>query len=296
MDFQQFWVKCRRVYCDAFEISCMQLYQRVDVYKLQQTKYKRLIFHGICAGTLAHFLSLSASQQLFSVVGISSRGFTGTFVGLVYTSLHASFCGAFVHYFLRRESPIEFIDDHENGFTDSIFIKISSVINELKLPDYSIYYDPVFEDTTKRLIFYGISGLCLFRLGGRRFSHLLPSDLIAPGSFANKGTPANLYVYASGSTKEYLNSQGWKYGCHHCGSRYTSSSGGSFIGDHIPPNKYSSDLSQQKFYPQCTKCSSLQSTAVLTDTKRLVTHPFRLTLSRLLVYIIPSMLAILEFF
>ena len=110
------------------------------------------------------------------------------------------------------------------------------------------------------------------------FMSLSPSSYTARGSFATKGIPigsgggtSSSFNYASKSQRDALHKIGTRFGCHTCGTRLlfdrTSSK---FHGDHIPPISVAKQINNrwynrilgrtvaQRFYPQCTSCSSKQ--------------------------------------
>lgn len=152
----------------------------------------------------------------------------------------------------------------------------------------------------------GLLSLLQFRLARGRLRLWAPSDIIRPGSFAAASIPPNKAPgneYADAAMKRLLGEQGGLFGCHTCGRSRSWFGFGprlSFIGDHIPPNKYAkladaasgaSDLKQlragrawwfrllpflrpsktpQVFLPQCERCSLIQSNAVRMDRRTLV--------------------------
>jgi hypothetical protein len=124
------------------------------------------------------------------------------------------------------------------------------------------------------------------------FSRAMPSDVSEVGANAVKSIKAQGSNYATQSEKSFLHAFMQKYGCHHCGKKTLV-----VIGDHMPPNKTAfgsgasaaasrgSNVSiarkfynfirmvpSQRFYPQCESCSGLQSVAVRTGMKTLVSH------------------------
>ena len=155
----------------------------------------------------------------------------------------------------------------------------SSVLN--KLSQYIQSYKDT--DNIRYLnictLVYGISGLLSYRILGGRLRYTCPSDLYRTGTYMKVTLPAiRGNEYADKSQKLLLQQYGRTYGCHHCGvrwGRYLSKISdrrywGGYIGDHIPPNKYSTSNTKQLFLPQCTTCSSKQSSSVRDDKRRLV--------------------------
>lgn len=146
--------------------------------------------------------------------------------------------------------------------------------------------------------FAGLS-LLQFRLQGGRLRRLAPSDVMRAGSFFRQSIPAPGNDYASASIKRALNEHGLHDGCHSCGRsrKWIIGPPLSFIGDHIPPNKYAkqADIASgavdtpgmprglwsrlwpfrpqktpQVFLPQCESCSLKQSHAVRMDKRTMV--------------------------
>ena len=152
----------------------------------------------------------------------------------------------------------------------------------------------------------GVSSVLSVLLLGRRWSpyawrSVLPSDLFRRGSFGWRGLRVRRgEEYASAAEKADVHALGRLYGCHHCGQRINTekqrvsrllrtttaapvaTDGVSlfqlpeahqvvgFVADHIPPNKYNRHGDAQTFYPQCPRCSLLQSHAVKADRRTLV--------------------------
>lgn len=118
--------------------------------------------------------------------------------------------------------------------------------------------------------FYSSVGIASFYILGGRAKHLIPSSLFRPGAFARGSLPATGTDYASQSQRDKLFRIGRRHGCHHCGKKLWNSS--AMHADHIPPNGLNTIKKQaQSFFPQCLKCSSLQSNAVRTRTDTAVT-------------------------
>lgn len=107
---------------------------------------------------------------------------------------------------------------------------------------------------------YTVSNLLTFKLLGGRGRYLAPSDIIKKGTFARRWITATLDEYADRDEKATIHQYGARYGCHHCGTHSST-----YIGDHIPPNKYSKAGRPQLFLPQCPPCSTSQSHAVRLD-------------------------------
>jgi hypothetical protein len=118
----------------------------------------------------------------------------------------------------------------------------------------------------------------------RSFRSLCPSDLFRPGSFASRSLPATQgSEYADRLQKRQLNWIGRHFGCHHCGSRRPRAPNTfSFIGDHIPPNKFANGA-PQRFYPQCFPCSQQQAAAVRLE-RRVLVSPRRVQWSDLIAF------------
>lgn len=124
--------------------------------------------------------------------------------------------------------------------------------------------------------FYLGGALLGFKLLRGRFRYLSPADLHMPGVFSGgirgslpswKGTH-----YADDVQRRLLASFGNTYGCHHCGLRGPAEQ---FIADHMPPNKFAKQTlwkTTQRYYPQCSSCSKLQSASVRRDKRTLVRY------------------------
>lgn len=130
-------------------------------------------------------------------------------------------------------------------------------------------------DTRERRFYAAASVLATAALCGGRLARLLPSDLRRRGAFARGSLPDAPYMaYADKRARRKVQVLGRRHGCHHCGRRAGPAvTGGRFVADHIPPNKYASGpRTRQRFYPQCDRCCGLQAAAVANDVRKLVTH------------------------
>jgi RHS repeat-associated protein len=67
--------------------------------------------------------------------------------------------------------------------------------------------------------------------------------------------------------KALVNEAGEQYGCHSCGTRSPGTQGGDWIRDHQPPTRLVSPGTPQTVWPQCRRCSMLQSGVVSTISK-----------------------------
>lgn len=133
------------------------------------------------------------------------------------------------------------------------------------------------DDLLAQLATYSIASYLFFKLMGGRLRFILPSNVIKPGSFAKRYIPATL-DYASPAERSIINRIGKKFGCHSCGVRFAF-----FIADHQPPVKFAAEKTittgkavQQRFYPHCAQCSSVQAEAVRAGRGALVSaRPYR---------------------
>jgi hypothetical protein len=85
--------------------------------------------------------------------------------------------------------------------------------------------------------------------------------------------PASL-SYATDKQRSMLAVAGGRFGCHTCGANQPGRAAWSWIADHQPPIKVANTINshlwrrvtgkvvRQRFYPQCSRCSSVQSAAV----------------------------------
>ncbi|GFE55630.1 hypothetical protein BaOVIS_030340 [Babesia ovis] len=135
---------------------------------------------------------------------------------------------------------------------------------------------------TKEAAVIALYCLSTFVLLGGRLHSFTPSNIAYPGAFAvpSSSLLADGYNYATKKQKQNIQQVGKQYGCHTCG-RYCTN--GKYIADHQPPSglikkrikstrlKFLIDhgiipLSivkpKQYFYPQCTKCSQEQASAI----------------------------------
>lgn len=124
-----------------------------------------------------------------------------------------------------------------------------------------------------------LGGLCFLALGGR-FWRLAPSSLSHLGALANtaRGSLPATLAYASKAEREAIQAFGRRFGCHTCGVRPRPRLLPSpfakrviYHADHQPPlsevkranaamwRRVLNAPVRQRFYPQCTTCSSKQS-------------------------------------
>eukprot|EP00057_Strongylocentrotus_purpuratus_P006820 XP_011661294.1 PREDICTED: LOW QUALITY PROTEIN: uncharacterized protein LOC105436927 [Strongylocentrotus purpuratus] len=120
------------------------------------------------------------------------------------------------------------------------------------------------------LVCYGVGSAAIFKLLRGKFASVLPSTILKPGAFAQRGIPATKN-YASSGKKATLAAIGSRHGCHTCGKRRTAKS---FIADHQPPLSlpkrtdilhtlskfFRPHQSDYRFYPHCPSCSRVQMT------------------------------------
>ena len=148
--------------------------------------------------------------------------------------------------------------------------------------------DPVAREATEDAILGAVLYAAASRPSGLRTA--LPSDVSHPGALARRSMPSNGAHYATDAQRKTLALWMRRDGCHHCGATR-----GPVVGDHMPPNKkafgsgaaaararegrwttrawnFLRMVPKQRFYPQCRPCSDLQSVAVRTGRKTLVTH------------------------
>lgn len=55
-----------------------------------------------------------------------------------------------------------------------------------------------------------------------------------------------------------INSLGYEYGCHTCGTRDPGSARGNFVPDHQMPSRWNPHGETQRLFPQCLSCSARQ--------------------------------------
>mmetsp|Transcript_45762 Transcript_45762/g.92369 ORF Transcript_45762/g.92369 Transcript_45762/m.92369 type:complete len:339 (-) Transcript_45762:76-1092(-) len=135
-----------------------------------------------------------------------------------------------------------------------------------------------------------LGGFLIFGCLGGRVQSLVPSDVRTLGAFARTkvgSLPASL-SYATDKERAVLAGLGRRFGCHTCGAtkslkamlpltnfgRKSAPPAWSWIADHQPPIKIAREMNsklwrritgclvRQRFYPQCSRCSSVQSTVV----------------------------------
>ena len=129
-------------------------------------------------------------------------------------------------------------------------------------------------------------GAATFALLGGRFWALSPSSLTSLGAFAEvRGSISATLAYATRTERATIQKFGRQFGCHTCGERFLLSSG-RFIADHVPPlyeaqranralwRRLLSQPVTQRFYPQCTACSSRQA-VLLAERARLAAKEAR---------------------
>ena len=127
----------------------------------------------------------------------------------------------------------------------------------------------------KDLIISGLVSMVVFRALGGRFSMVLPSNLMQPGSFSRYAIPVNEAPHATKSQKMIIQDLGRKHGCHTCGHRSKLIQ---YRADHQPPTKLVKEGRPQWYHPHCKKCSDLQGAVMNKTGSRVavVTHPFSL--------------------
>ena len=129
-----------------------------------------------------------------------------------------------------------------------------------------------------------VASTFIFRALGGRFSSVLPSHLLRPGSFAREWISARSSL-ATEKERLVIQRIGQQHGCHSCGKRRVKQ----FNADHQPPNKLNgtggvadnvSNTALQKLYPQCKKCSGIQGSLIAKNniSHAVLAHPLSLRL------------------
>ena len=109
----------------------------------------------------------------------------------------------------------------------------------------------------ERWLLYAIVGITVFTGLGGRLRAVAPSNIRYPGAYADAFLPAAGPSYATAKEKLALKEIFHKSGCHTCGRRW-----GYVVGDHMPPNLYVKPGEQQRFFPQCSRCSHMQGSVL----------------------------------
>lgn len=85
-------------------------------------------------------------------------------------------------------------------------------------------------------------------------------DATKLGPFAEDPIPAKGKEQKfTAEERKAINEIGYKTGCHTCGSKDPGSRSGDFVPDHQPISALVPNGTPQRLYPQCRKCSSVQS-------------------------------------
>ncbi|KMZ94476.1 hypothetical protein PVMG_01834 [Plasmodium vivax Mauritania I] len=136
----------------------------------------------------------------------------------------------------------------------------------------------------------GFFGTLVLRFLGEYYNKFSPSDVKMPGVYSNPRKSLNKDMkYATKKEIQVLRSFCKETGCHTCGV----SCHDRFIGDHQPPVQVIKDMvdyykkkkllrsllkffklydTKQRLYPQCVRCSQLQSASVRCKKLRLIPH------------------------
>jgi hypothetical protein len=135
--------------------------------------------------------------------------------------------------------------------------------------------DPWDKDILRRTC---IGVAAYIALDGVLFRSAFPSSSIALGAYAHtrrtlRGSVASASATASSAQRLSIQQLGRRFGCHQCGSRQIFPKM-KFIADHMPPTKYVEEQGakwwrkrlglqiQQRLWPQCQSCFSVQGAAV----------------------------------
>ena len=196
---------------------------------------------GIAQVALFKPLRLTSGSRLCSLAG-------GT---AVFMAGFAASCAVVTSYSLSRSLAVRDSTNRSSSSSSSVEL--------------------VFKD----LLISGVVSMVVFRAVGGRFSMVLPSNLLQPGSFSRYAIPVNEAPYASKGQKMIIQDLGRKHGCHTCGlrSRFIQ-----YCADHQPPTKLLREGHPQWYHPHCKRCSDLQGAAMNKTNNRVavVTHPFSL--------------------
>ncbi len=83
-----------------------------------------------------------------------------------------------------------------------------------------------------------------------------------PGLWAKDSIPARSSSQKfDAPEREFIDTAGYRDGCHTCGARTPGTKGGHFVPDHQPVTALNKNNKPQRLYPQCLKCSREQGLA-----------------------------------
>ena len=82
--------------------------------------------------------------------------------------------------------------------------------------------------------------------------------IVGPGPFAREAIPAGPSRELNAEQRRENNTNGYKWGCHWCGTKDPGTLSSNFVGDHQPPTALTPHGEQQFIYPHCWTCSNRQ--------------------------------------
>ncbi|CAA9990184.1 conserved Plasmodium protein, unknown function [Plasmodium knowlesi strain H] len=264
---------------------------RFLVVYLVQLAASFLLFHYVnivSQKTQAYILEVSGSNYFSRIIG---------FFQLNLVNYYLNVAGEFVQAILIRV----LFNQYEGHLIKTIIYNSSDYYINTRLTNkYQLLYQ-----CTKKFVLTRINKLSLFtfnymryfvltnlffKISGGTYNKFSPSDVKMPGVYSNPKKSLNKDMkYATKREIEVLRRFCKETGCHTCGV----SCHDRFIGDHQPPVQVIKDMIQyykkrkflrailkffklydtkQRLYPQCIRCSQLQSASVRCKKQRLIPH------------------------
>ncbi|SCA48605.1 conserved Plasmodium protein, unknown function [Plasmodium ovale] len=266
------------------------LLRTIVVYLLQLCA-SFLMFHYlnmVSQKTQAHILFISGSTYLSRVIGFLELNLINYYINvlseIVQIAIIRVLFGTFEVKLVKQalyNSSDYFINTHlTNRY--AIMYQCAKKFLLTRINKLSLF-------TFNYLRYFVLTNL-FFRLCGGTYNKFSPSDVKMPGVYSNwrKSLDKDM-KYATKREIDILRSFCKQTGCHTCGVVCHEK----FIGDHQPPVQVIKDMidyynkkkfllyflklfklydTKQRLYPQCVRCSQLQSASVRCKKLRLIPH------------------------
>ncbi|KMZ81816.1 hypothetical protein PVIIG_02865 [Plasmodium vivax India VII] len=249
---------------------------------------------------LFHYVNMVSQKTQAYILEVSGSNYVSRVIGFFQLNLvnyYLNVSGEFVQAILIRA----LFNQYEGHLVKTIIYNSSDYYINTKLTNkYELLYQ-----CTKKFVLTRINKLSLFtfnylryfvltnlffKISGGTYNKFSPSDVKMPGVYSNPRKSLNKDMkYATKKEIQVLRSFCKETGCHTCGV----SCHDRFIGDHQPPVQVIKDMvdyykkkkllrsllkffklydTKQRLYPQCVRCSQLQSASVRCKKLRLIPH------------------------
>ncbi|VWU50544.1 conserved protein, unknown function [Hepatocystis sp. ex Piliocolobus tephrosceles] len=254
----------------------------------------------VVAFLIFHYVNMVMQKIQQTVFSVSGSNYSAWIVGILQINLvsyYANVLSEFVQFFFMR---IMFNSAEAQLIQSALYNSLDYYISTASKSKLEVLYQCTKKFVRSRFHKFNLHSFnylryivltnIFFKLTKGTYNKFSPSDIQMPGVYANikKGIVKDM-SYATRKELEQLREISKETGCHTCGAACSHD----FIGDHQPPVQTVKDLIEyykdkkvllffaklfriydlnQRLYPQCSRCSQLQSASVRCKKRKLITH------------------------